>query len=60
MFEDEAKALIDTAHLYGKKVAVHAHGVEGINLALRMGADSIEHGTIFDDETLQLLRRTRA
>ncbi|MET4683876.1 amidohydrolase family protein [Brevundimonas faecalis] len=60
MFEDEAKALIDTAHLYGKKVAVHAHGVDGINLALRMGADSIEHGTIFDDETLQLLRRTRA
>lgn len=60
MFEDEAKALIDTAHLYGKKVAVHAHGADGINLALRMGADSIEHGTIFDDETLQLLRRTRA
>lgn len=60
MFDDEAKALIDTAHLYGKKVAVHAHGADGINLALRMGADSIEHGTIFDDETLQLLRRTRA
>jgi len=60
MFEDEARALIDTAHLYGKKVAVHAHGADGINLALRMGADSIEHGTIFDDETLQLLRRTRA
>ncbi|MGX1746363.1 MULTISPECIES: amidohydrolase family protein [unclassified Brevundimonas] len=60
MFEDEAKALIDTAHLYGKKVAVHAHGADGVNLALRMGADSIEHGTIFDDETLQLLRRTRA
>ena len=60
MFEDEAKALIDTAHLYGKKVAVHAHGADGINLALRMGVDSVEHGTIFDDETLQLLRRTRA
>lgn len=60
MFDDEAKALIDTAHLYGKKVAVHAHGADGINLALRMGVDSVEHGTIFDDETLQLLRRTRA
>lgn len=60
MFDDEAKTLIDTAHLYGKKVAVHAHGADGINLALRMGVDSVEHGTIFDDETLQLLRRTRA
>lgn len=60
MFDDEARALIDTAHLYGKKVAVHAHGADGINLALRMGVDSVEHGTIFDDETLQLLRRTRA
>ena len=50
MFDDEAKALIETAHLYGKKVAVHAHGADGINLALRNGADSIEHGTLLDEE----------
>jgi imidazolonepropionase-like amidohydrolase len=60
MFEDEARALIETAHLYGKKVAVHAHGADGIALALRLGADSIEHGTIFDDETLGLFRRSGA
>lgn len=60
MFEDEARALIDTAHLYGLKVAVHAHGADGINLALRLGADSIEHGTIFDDETLRLFRESGA
>ena len=60
MFEDEARALIDTAHLYGKKVAVHAHGADGIALALRLGADSIEHGTIFDDETIGLFRRSGA
>ena len=29
MFADEAKALVETAHLYGKKVAVHAHGTDG-------------------------------
>lgn len=34
MFDDEAKALVETAHLYGKEVAVHAHGEGGINLAL--------------------------
>jgi imidazolonepropionase-like amidohydrolase len=56
MFEDEARALIETAHLYGKRVAVHAHGADGIALALRLGADSIEHGTIFDDETIRLFR----
>lgn len=60
MFEDEARALIETAHLYGKKVAVHAHGADGIALALRLGADSIEHGTIFDDETIGLFRRSGA
>ncbi|MDP8917095.1 MAG: amidohydrolase family protein, partial [Pseudomonadota bacterium] len=60
MFDDEAKALIDTAHLYGKKVAVHAHGADGIKLALRHGADSIEHGTIMDDETLRLFKSSGA
>ena len=60
MFEDEARALIETAHLYGLKVAVHAHGADGINMALRLGADSIEHGTLFDDETVRLFRESGA
>ena len=46
VFDDEVKALVDTAHLYGKKVAVHAHGDDGVNAALAVGADSIEHGTM--------------
>jgi imidazolonepropionase-like amidohydrolase len=60
MFEDEARAIVETAHLYGKRVAVHAHGADGINLALRVGADSIEHGTLIDDESLRLFRQTNA
>jgi len=60
MFDDEAKAIVETAHLYGKKVAVHAHGADGVKVALMAGADSIEHGTIMDDETLQLFKRTGA
>lgn len=56
MFEDEARALIDTAHAYGRKVAVHAHGADGIKLALRAGADSIEHGTVMDDEIVRLMK----
>ncbi len=60
MFDDEAKAIVDTAHLGGKKVAVHAHGADGVALALRMGADSIEHGTLMDDETIRLFARSNA
>jgi imidazolonepropionase-like amidohydrolase len=60
MFADEARALVETAHLYGKKVAVHAHGADGIALALKAGADSIEHGTLLDEAGIRLLLRTGA
>ncbi|MBL0923300.1 MAG: amidohydrolase family protein [Sphingomonadaceae bacterium] len=60
MFDDEVKALVDTAHLYKKKVAVHAHGVDGINAALAAGADSIEHGTLLDDESIRLFKQAGA
>ena len=60
MFDDEAKAIVETAHLYGKKVAVHAHGADGINVALRAGADSIEHGTLLDEESLKLFKSSKA
>ncbi|MDQ3479268.1 MAG: amidohydrolase family protein, partial [Pseudomonadota bacterium] len=57
MNEDEARALVETAHAYGRKVAVHAHGADGIKLALRAGADSIEHGTVMDDEILRAMKK---
>ena len=52
MFEDEARAIVATARLYGKKVAVHAHGADGIQVALDAGVDSIEHGTLLDDAAI--------
>jgi imidazolonepropionase-like amidohydrolase len=60
IFDDEVKALVDTAHLYGKKLAVHAHGTDGINAALAAGADSIEHGTMLDDESVRLFKKSGA
>lgn len=60
IFDDEVKALVDTAHLYGKKVAVHAHGADGVNAALAAGADSIEHGTLLDAESIRLLKANGA
>ncbi len=59
MFEDEVRAIVETARLYGKRVAVHAHGADGIALALRAGVDSIEHGTLIDDDILRLWRGSR-
>jgi imidazolonepropionase-like amidohydrolase len=60
MFDDEVRAVVETARLYGKKVAVHAHGVDGVNLALAAGVDSIEHGTVFDDATFKLFAKSGA
>ena len=60
LFDDEVKALVDTAHLYGKKIAVHAHGDDGVNAALAVGADSIEHGTMLTDATIKLFKTAGA
>lgn len=52
LFEDEARAIVETGRLYDKRVAVHAHGADGILLALKLGVDSIEHGTILTDAVI--------
>ena len=52
LFEDEARAIVETARLYDKEVAVHAHGDDGILMALKLGVDSIEHGTILSREVI--------
>lgn len=59
-FDDELYAIVETAHLLGRKVAAHAHGTNGINAALRAGVDSIEHGTFLDDESISLFKKTGA
>jgi imidazolonepropionase-like amidohydrolase len=56
--EDELKAVVSTAKDYGFRVAAHAHGAEGMKRALRAGVDSIEHGTLMDDEVIGLFKKT--
>jgi len=53
----EMRAIIDTAHALGLKVAAHAHADEGIAAAVRAGVDSIEHGTFASPATIQLMRQ---
>jgi imidazolonepropionase-like amidohydrolase len=53
---EEMKAIVEEGHRYGKKVAAHAHGMDGIKTAIRAGVDSVEHGTLLDDEGVRMLK----
>ena len=54
MTYDEMKAIVDEAHMWGVKVAAHAHGTSGIKDAIRAGVDTIEHVSLVDDEGIRL------
>ena len=54
---EELTAGADEARNFGLKLAVHAHGAEGIKAAIRAGAASIEHGTLMDDEGRALMKQ---
>jgi imidazolonepropionase-like amidohydrolase len=56
MTEDEIRAIVETAHDYGMKVAVHAHGAEAIRRSVVAGVDSVEHGTFMDDADIKLMK----
>lgn len=53
--EAEIRAAVEEAALYETHVAAHAHGAEGIKRAVRAGVRSIEHGSIADDEAIELM-----
>jgi imidazolonepropionase-like amidohydrolase len=53
---EEIKAIVTTAHDYGFAVAAHAHGAEAIRRAVLGGVDSIEHGTLMNDEDIRLMK----
>ena len=58
MMDDEMRAVVATARTFDRKVAAHAHGVEGVNAALRAGVNSIEHGTFTNEETFRLYKES--
>lgn len=59
-FDDELASIIQAAHMMGRRVTAHAHGVTGINAFLEAGGDSIEHGTYLDAQSIRLMRRNNA
>ena len=58
--EEEMKAAVDEAALWGRKVAAHAHGPEAIKMAVRAGVYSIEHCSLVDDEGIALMKQKGA
>lgn len=59
-FMDELESITEAAHMMGRRVTAHAHGVTGINSFLEAGGDSIEHGTYLDRDSIRLFRRNDA
>jgi imidazolonepropionase-like amidohydrolase len=55
--QEELDTVVSEAAMWGKKVAAHAHGTEGIKRAARAGVASIEHGGLIDEEGVQLLKQ---
>jgi imidazolonepropionase-like amidohydrolase len=51
----ELDAVVDEARIWGRRVAAHAHGADGIKRAVRAGVASIEHGTFLDEEGARLM-----
>ncbi|WP_417318629.1 amidohydrolase family protein [Emcibacter sp.] len=54
--EEEIRAAVEEAAKDGKYVTAHAHGAEGIKMAVRAGVRSIQHGSLADEEALQMMK----
>lgn len=57
---EEIRVIVDEAHKARMKVAAHATTVEGIRNALDAGVDSIEHGSLADRASIQLMKEKHA
>ena len=53
--KDEIQAVVNEGKKVGKHTAAHAHGAKGIKNAVAAGVRTIEHGTLADEEALQMM-----
>ncbi|HET7601312.1 MAG TPA: amidohydrolase family protein, partial [Gemmatimonadales bacterium] len=58
--QEEMNAAVEEAAMWGRRVAAHAHGAEGIKRAIRAGVASVEHASFIDDEGIRLAREKGA
>ncbi len=55
--QEEMNAIVTEAKMWGRKACAHAHGAEAIKMAVKAGVASIEHGSLVDDEGIQLMKQ---
>jgi imidazolonepropionase-like amidohydrolase len=55
----EIQAAVEEAKRWGRMVAAHAHGAQGIKASIRAGVRTIDHGSYLDDEAVTLLKQGR-
>jgi imidazolonepropionase-like amidohydrolase len=55
--DEELAAAVTEASRWGKFVASHAHGAEGIKAAVRAGVRTIDHGSMLDEEGARLMKQ---
>jgi imidazolonepropionase-like amidohydrolase len=55
--EEELRAIAEEAHMWGMRVAAHAHGADGIRAAIAAGIDTIEHASLVDAEGIRAAAR---
>ncbi len=53
--QEEMDAWADETHRYKKKITAHVHGNDAAVMAAKAGFDSIEHGTMIEDDAIQLM-----
>jgi imidazolonepropionase-like amidohydrolase len=58
--EEELRVAVEEAARWGRFVAAHAHGTDGIKAAIRAGVRTIDHGSMMDAEAVELLRTRHA
>jgi len=54
----EILAAVIEANRWGRPVAAHAHGAQGIKAAIKAGVRTVDHGSYLDDEAVVLLQRS--
>lgn len=55
----EIQAAVTEANRWGRPVAAHAHGADGIKAAIRAGVRTVDHGSYLDDEAVAMLKQNR-
>jgi len=57
--DEELRVAVEEADRWGRQVAAHAHGAQGIKAAIRAGVRTVDHGSMIDEEAIAMLKSRR-